>query len=256
MNRLSSVKLMNISKLITTTTLSSTSPDVLWYTFEAADFSGLNIKNHVTNDYLATCSTSGMLNTSTFATGASCLYMNGSSYVSLSSTITGMTTFSATQSQSHCLWIYCTSATASSSGYMAPFVYLYNGQYTHTTLLIANNGGNNMCISRFNYGGQYWAAAANSFAINTWNHIAVTATNTSSGNWTLNAYLNGALLNTLTSFNSLVDGGGPSYIGSGNLNAVNGMSGNSNFIGCVDDLRIYNRALSASEVLSIYNKTA
>jgi hypothetical protein len=45
-------------------------------------------------------------------------------------------------------------------------------------------------------------------------------------------------------------------MGSGNITGgVNGYTGNCNFIGYIDDLRVFNSVLTAGQILSIYNKT-
>ena len=251
--------LSNKRKKQTTTIVPAGTPDILWYQFETGDISSnnLNLKNYVTGDYLATCSTTGMLSTTTSALGSGSLLMNGSNWVNLNSSNTLLNNFSNTQSQSYSVWFRCTSATPNASTIMVPFVFAYNGQYTHTTFAIKNNGGNNLFIERTNNGAQYVPMNTNTFAVNTWNHFATTATNTSSGNWSLRSYFNGTLLTgPTTTSNSLLNGGGPSYIGSGNITTgVNGYGGNCNFIGYVDDLRVYNSVLSASQILSLYNKT-
>ncbi len=72
-----------------------------------------------------------------------------------------------------------------------------------------------------------------------WNHIMVVYNNK-----VASIYLNGALVHTgVTSVKSTVYA--PSYI-------AGGISNYGNFTGLIDDVRIYNRALSAKEVQSLY----
>ena len=73
-----------------------------------------------------------------------------------------------------------------------------------------------------------------------WYHLAVTR----SGN-TFQFYINGALVSTWGSAVTIPDANGPLTIGAA--------EGGGFFNGLIDDVRIYNRALSASEVLGIYN---
>jgi hypothetical protein len=233
-------------------------PDILWYKFETGDSTnGTNLKNYVSGDYLATCSTTGMLSTAQSAVGTGSLLMDGTNSVNLNSTNTLLNAFSDTQSQSYSVWFRCTSDTPNASTIMVPFVFAYAGQYTHTTFAIKNNGTGLLKIERTNYGGQYIGMETNSFSVNTWNHFATTATNTSSGNWDLRSYFNGVLLTgPYASFHTLLSGGGSSYMGSGNITGgLNGYTGNCNFIGYIDDLRVFNSVLTAGQILSIYNKT-
>jgi len=82
---------------------------------------------------------------------------------------------------------------------------------------------------------------------NTWYHVAVVRTGSGS-NWTATFYVNG------------VSDGAPSDVSTVNTNSnisLGAISGENNtiqfFDGTLDDVRIYNRALSASEVLKLYN---
>lgn len=73
-----------------------------------------------------------------------------------------------------------------------------------------------------------------------WYHLAVTRIG-----GTFQFYINGALVSTWGSAVTIPDANGPLTIGAA--------EGGGFFNGLIDDVRIYNRALSASEVLGIYN---
>jgi hypothetical protein len=78
--------------------------------------------------------------------------------------------------------------------------------------------------------------------LNTWSHVAVTYTTAAAGS-TLRLYVNGALVRTVTGTNqNIVAGTQPLRIGNSNASISEG------FNGLIDEVRIYNRALSAAEI--------
>ena len=78
--------------------------------------------------------------------------------------------------------------------------------------------------------------------LNTWSHIAVTYT-TAAGGSTLRFYVNGALVTTVTGANqNILAGNQPLRIGNSNAQISEG------FNGLIDEVRVYNRALSAAEI--------
>ncbi len=91
-----------------------------------------------------------------------------------------------------------------------------------------------------------WQTATNTVALNTWYHVAATYDSSSTANAPI-IYINGvaSTVSTLTT---------PS--GTQTSNAGTGYIGNYNgirvFGGYIDDLRVYNRVLSASEINSLY----
>lgn len=230
-------------------------PDLIWFKFEPSDFIGLQLKNHATNDYLATCSASGMSSISTFVRGSGSLFMNGSTFVNILSNNTKMTLFTSTQSGTYCIWFNCTQAipTAGNNNFFLPFAVQYRETFVVMTVGINNFSGNTMIISRINVGGQYIGVGTGTFEINTWNHFSIVVSNTSSGNWTINAYLNGVQISSSVSTNvtNTLITLATSYIGSGNQSFND--SFDQNFVGYVDDFRAYHYALSASQILEVSN---
>jgi hypothetical protein len=83
--------------------------------------------------------------------------------------------------------------------------------------------------------------------LNVWSHIAVTYT-TAAGpaSSTLRFYVNGALVRTLTTAvnQNILAGTQPLRIGNSNASISEG------FNGLIDEIRIYNRALSATEIVT------
>jgi hypothetical protein len=85
-------------------------------------------------------------------------------------------------------------------------------------------------------------SAASRLPLNQWSHIAVTYT-TAVGGSTLGIYVNGALVTTVTGPNqNLLAGNQPLRIGNSNAQISEG------FNGLIDEVRVYNRALSAAEI--------
>jgi len=109
-----------------------------------------------------------------------------------------------------------------------------NGIRYSTVRYAIKNGGTELNVS-FNY----------VFPLNTWVHLAVTQ----SGN-TASLYINGALVSTNTSLTIK-----PSNLGSTTLNYLgkSQFSADPMFKGSIDDFRIINRALSASEIAKLKN---
>ncbi|MEK7176582.1 MAG: LamG domain-containing protein, partial [Patescibacteria group bacterium] len=92
--------------------------------------------------------------------------------------------------------------------------------------------------SSTNYGG----CGSTSFTVNTWYHLVGVFQSASN---TVTFYVNNVVQTT-----SGFAGGLPSTTGFGYIGVSNAASF---FPGSLDDVRIYNRALSAAEVLQLYN---
>jgi hypothetical protein len=94
-----------------------------------------------------------------------------------------------------------------------------------------------------NFGAQDRAAAGTTkLAVNTWAHIAMTYDGAA-----LRIYQNGALVRTVNMTGNIINGAGPLRIG-GNASWANEF-----FAGTIDDVRVYNRALSLAEVQTAMN---
>ena len=99
--------------------------------------------------------------------------------------------------------------------------------------------------------------------INTWHHYAITISNTK-----ISLYVDGSL-NASASFTNYYTEGAwqrvsstnPQYTnsgfvfggGAGTIESISPIVGSNNFIGRLDDIRVYNVALSPSQVLDVYN---
>jgi hypothetical protein len=96
-------------------------------------------------------------------------------------------------------------------------------------------------------GGNQWTHATGStlLSLNTWTHVA----GTYSGN-TLRLYVNGGLVRSINVTGPLAVSGGALRIGG---NAISIPFGGQYFKGLIDEIRIYNRALTAQEIQNDMN---
>ena len=96
-----------------------------------------------------------------------------------------------------------------------------------------------------NNGTDVEAAAGPAIALGVWTHLAVTYDGT-----TLRLYVNGVLRNSLTAAGGINASTAPLRIGG---NTVFSVPGTEYFAGLIDEVRIYNRALSAAEITADMN---
>ena len=80
---------------------------------------------------------------------------------------------------------------------------------------------------------------------NTWQHVAMVRSG-SSGDWTCTLYLNGLLDNSGTTASN------PNGVNEEVTIGREGSASNRYFNGPLDDIRVYNRALSTGEVNKLY----
>ncbi|MDP3772440.1 MAG: LamG domain-containing protein [bacterium] len=132
-----------------------------------------------------------------------------------------------------------------------------NGNYTTAQAFVANSNGQSgnyavtfaLTDNKFEFWN--WAGGSNitstrSISDDNWHHYAATRTGTT-GNWTLNLYIDGILDKTET---STTNPAGDSFITAiGRFGEFDGYYLNGN----LDDVRIYNRVLSPQEIKRLYN---
>lgn len=97
------------------------------------------------------------------------------------------------------------------------------------------------------YSGGYRMNIANQFTLNTWYHVTLVGDGAADGARTLTLYMNGIPIGTPTIYNYAFSVGGLWAIG------ANQSLFSENTTGKIDDVRIYNRALSQQEITSLYN---
>ena len=92
-------------------------------------------------------------------------------------------------------------------------------------------------------------SATNSVVAGVWNHVAVTITESSVNGTVLSCFFNGSLASTYTSAY-----GAPRNLNGMGVGAFYSLLFNNGFNGLLDDLRIFDRALTSAQVSSIYNQ--
>ncbi len=85
-----------------------------------------------------------------------------------------------------------------------------------------------------------------SVTLNAWAHLVLTW-NKSGSTWTVGFYVNGVSYGTNTQTGTASSTIGPFYFGTA------GQSANNNYTGSIEDVRVYNRALTSAEVSNLYH---
>jgi len=120
-----------------------------------------------------------------------------------------------------------------------------HGRSTSNWYGLWKGSGGNLFHFRWSNTGTMSANFNATISADTWYHV-VGAYDAAANTATL--YLNGTLDKTVT-------GGGTGTAASGTLRIGENNSGAEGFPGIIDDVRVYNRALSAAEVTALYNAT-
>jgi len=233
-------------------------PDILWYKFNSTDISsnGLNLLNSATGDYNALCTTSNMIVNNA-------LNLDAINSIDLKLTNnTTITSFTTTQSVSYTCWINVTNLNTQANPTqmhsipitMAYYTKDYNilpfeFQYSNSTSFIwqrSNIGGDCLTINN-----------PPSINYNTYAHYAFIVENTGTSLWTFKRYVNNILIDTLlstaTNNPSLIPFSFANYPSKINSTFDSSSQYFKNTTGALDDFRVYNYALTSSQVTSIYN---
>jgi len=113
-------------------------------------------------------------------------------------------------------------------------------------LLLQNNNNLSFDIS----GSPSIITSSNNINNNLWNHIAITMDYTTNSTSTITAYINGLTSNTFTGKSYPANIKRPlCYLGRSNMYNIPAFFGN------IDDFRIYNNVLSATDILGLYTNT-
>ena len=194
--------------------------DTNWGTNKTNDLSGQGNTGTLTNMSTTTSPVVGKL-------GQGLKFDGSDDYVNVSNvSFTTSTTWSA--------WVKKTSNTAS-----ATFISATEGGREYT---LRNDEGGTKFDFVWAYAGEGWGRiiSPSTYPINQWFHVVVTHDTT-----TLKMYVNGSLV---------VSGGATTAASLSGINIGRRMYDSAYYFpGTIDEVRIYNRALSAAEVLNLYN---
>jgi hypothetical protein len=193
-------------------------PDISWSTNTAYDRSGQGNNGTITNMSTSSSPTIGKV-------GQALNFDGVNDFIPLPSNPIGANTVTV------CAWMK-TSTLSTWQNIVSDDNFLF-GPY---------NDGNNSIVVSSNGGGTVIFSANNSLTVDTWYHVCVVRL--SSG--TATVYINGVQSGTPGTTGTPVAGG---TLGIGDR----GNGANLPFKGSIDEVRIYNRALSLSEIKQLYN---
>jgi hypothetical protein len=237
---------MIVKPISTGLTLNNDPYLIIFYTFESGTYTSTSLTNSAPNQttdasFNATSSTQ-ISSTLPIISGVSYLVIN-SNYIKRT-----VATTIGTNGFTFCFWFYYISgaglfAQVGGSAASGPGIYLEIG--ANIIYINSNSGGYGPTESR-----------SVSTSVNTWVHKAYTVT---SGNL-VSIYHNGALAASATGlqsypFNNTAYGHG-FYFGNGYTNNGGGYIPNGNLKANFDNIRVYSRALSASEISTLYSSSS
>src|SRR3989338_5557327 len=131
----------------------------------------------------------------------------------------------------------------------------FDSNFAFNFINITGNSDSLLFVGQYDSGNGNWDnnvkrfASTNSIVLNTWNHIVATWGGSSSQS-DIHIYINGVEV----SYQSGTDGTGTRVNDSGRSFTIgSGTIGSDSFPGKIDDVRIYNRALSPDEIKRLYN---
>lgn len=211
---------------------------IVEYTFDTTTFSGSNIKNVVSSNYEATTVNSATYSTSNYRQGDASLYLQSSlsQYVNVNTSFT-----TGTNGITFCCWFQ-----SNSSGNYARIFEFSSGTRTDIICVFVDFGPSNnwLYVSIFSGGASGDVSTGYTTSVNdsTWRHMAWVIM-PSKTNY---LYINGSLASTFTTTYYPPSVSRTGYFG-------NNSYGNSLYNGYIDDFRIYNTPLTASQISTIYN---
>ena len=195
-------------------------------------FDGKNMTNGVAADISGNANNGNLIGIATSTFYAAGKIGQGVNFDGINDRITTGSDFIGTTAGTYTAWVYPISYGQSSVGRI-----IDNGK----TILEATSTNNTIGFSSDGFATQA-TAATNALPLNKWTHVTVTRN--SSG--TANFYINGVLSGSADQPSGTPAGGSTNVI-LGNVSA-----GAATFNGLIDNVRVYNRVLSATEILNIY----
>lgn len=223
---------------------------LLYYRFNSMDISGLNIFNYATGYpvYDASLSTTGLVNSNDYVVDNSAFNNTTSGNVKINNSILSAGSWPTTNGLSVAFWVK-----SNGTGISGRILDLGNASTSPTNSLLISPNILDLCNnSVLTYGIIKGGAVSNyytNFAINNniWHHACISLTYDTSVNSIHNVYIDGSLYYTGTGVYPTTTTYTSCFIGKSNWTA------DPSFNGSIDDFRLYNRVLSASEVFSLYD---
>ena len=197
--------------------------------------SGSTVWNDISrNGIVGTLTNSGTGLTYNSTNGGSIAFDGSNDYISLNTS----TAYSNTDPHTYCAWIYTTNF-----GVSYKWI-INNGSSNNGTSLITMNSSG-FKVGFFHKGGASYQLSTGTLTLNTWNFITAVY----SGADSVTFYINGASAGTTTT--------APSTWTAVNTSPRIGTwyNGSYPFQGNISNVQIYNRALSATDILQNYNAT-
>lgn len=190
-----------------------------------------------TNDAIST-NQATWIGTNTYAVGkvGQGFSFNGTNYLA----VTNAGTLGPTNSLTVETWIWIP------SGASGPRIITLKGTPSQKQYLLALDAPGNTVYALVE--DSYYLSSTAPLSTNTWHHVAMTYNAT---NEVLSLYINGQAENPVYAYDGLVPNNDPFFIG-GNPDSTYPWR----FTGRIDELSVYNRELSASEIQAIYNAGA
>jgi hypothetical protein len=221
---------------------------IYFYNFETAAVSGTTIKNLSNEQYDATLVGTNTINTTTFKNGAGSLKCsNTSNNVRKYAKLTTATNFhSIDNKMSICLKCNFSSSLTSNVPYTHAFQVLDNANALISCIEAFNPTGDQLILRFTTLSPGIELLIGTGLSLNTWYSVVVTK----NGNL-INVFLNGELTNTLDNGNNypITTNALNRWVCGANINST------SIYDGFIDDLRIYQRVITNSEILELHNNT-
>ena len=220
----------------------------VYFPFESTDVSGTTLTNRANSSYNAILYNGASLSTTVYKLGSSSLSLTASS--SQYAQISNFT--STTNGLTFAFWYK-----SNGSGVWSRIFDFGNGSANENIFVTANSGGNNLQC------GYYYGSSGTSYSStlsdinyndNVWRHVVWTLTyaTTGSATSTWNVYVNGVNKSSVSTnaYPTTSVTRANSYIGR------SGWAADAYYNGNIDEFRIYDTVLNATDVTALYNNTS
>jgi len=223
---------------------------LLYYRFNSMDVSSLNVANYASGYPIfdASLSATGLVNSIDYVVDNSAFNNTASGNVKSNNSVLSAGSWPTTNGLSVAFWVK-----SNSSGENGRIMDFGNGAASPTYAFFISPNIQDICNNNvFTYAVRKAGVSTNysiNYAMNNnlWHHVCISLTYDTSVNSIHNVYIDGSLYYTGTGLYPTTTTYTNSYLGKSNWTA------DPSFNGSVDDFRLYNRILSATEVLSLYD---